>query len=243
MIGREASRARRRSISHTSCRRFGIGLARLPLDQLVDLLVAIAGVVAVRAARVVLVEHLVGVVDRCLADIDANRIVLADYLWEPVGGLDRFKGAVNVDLLHLVDRDDGRVAVAGGVAGRDGDPEPLVRAVAELFHDRARLGAVLRDVEIVSRQFGKLVDGPAPDAVRRRLHTAADQTLPLDQDIDERFAVEGQRYGAAQFGIVERRLRRVDYQVAGAVVGGDRADRLRNLALYVAQQRHRDTVR
>src|SRR5204863_6570598 len=84
------------------------------------------------AARVVLVEHLVGVVDRCLAYIDTDRVVLADNLGEPVGGLDRLKGAVDVDFLHLVDRDDGRVAVAGGVARRDGDPEPLVRAVAEL---------------------------------------------------------------------------------------------------------------
>src|SRR5438874_9644093 len=161
---------------------FGIGLARLPVDQRVDLLVAITGVVAVRTARVVLVEHLVGVVDRCLAYIDADRIVLADDLWEPVGGLDRLKGAVDVDLLHLVDRDDGRVAVPGGVAGRDGDPEPLVRAVAELFHDRARLGAVLRDVGIVARQFGELLGGQTPDAVRRRLHHPADQALPLDQD-------------------------------------------------------------
>src|SRR5207248_10371782 len=38
----------------------GIGLARLPVDLGVDLLVAKAGVVAVRAARVILVEHLVG---------------------------------------------------------------------------------------------------------------------------------------------------------------------------------------
>src|SRR5205823_8013433 len=61
----------------------GIGLARLPVDQRVDLLVAIAGVVAVRAARVVLIEHLVGVVDRGLADIDPDRIVLADDLGKP----------------------------------------------------------------------------------------------------------------------------------------------------------------
>jgi hypothetical protein len=67
-----------------------------------------------------------------------------------------------LDLLHLVDRDDGRVAVAGGVAGRDGDPEPIVRAVAELFHDRARLGAVLRDVADGWR--GRHCGLPAADA-------------------------------------------------------------------------------
>src|SRR5260370_21614662 len=74
----------------------GIGLARLPVDQRVDLLVAIAGVVAVRAARVVLVEHLFGVVDRCLSVIDADRIVLADYLGVPVSCLDRIMASVVV---------------------------------------------------------------------------------------------------------------------------------------------------
>src|SRR5438874_7339025 len=67
----------------------GTGLARLPVDQRVDLLVAIARVVALRAARGVFVEHLLGVVDRCLAYIDADRIVLLDDLGEPGGGLDR----------------------------------------------------------------------------------------------------------------------------------------------------------
>ena len=43
---------------------------------------------------------------------------------------------------------------------------------ADLLNDRvvARLGAVLRDVGIVARQFGELLGGQAPHAVERRLH-------------------------------------------------------------------------
>jgi hypothetical protein len=42
----------------------------------------------------------------------------------------------------------------------------------------------------------------------------------LDEDVDKRLAIERQRQGAPQLGIVERRLRRVDDRVARAVVGG-----------------------
>jgi hypothetical protein len=56
-----------------------------------------------------------------LADVGANRVVFADHFGEPVGGLNRLERAVDVDLLHLVDRYDGRVAITGGVARRHGE--------------------------------------------------------------------------------------------------------------------------
>src|SRR5438270_12512656 len=49
---------------------FRIGFHRLPIDQLVDLGVAVAGVVAIRAAYVVFVELLVRVVDPGLGDVE-----------------------------------------------------------------------------------------------------------------------------------------------------------------------------
>src|SRR5581483_4943329 len=51
----------------------GIGLGRLRVDHPVDLAVAIAGVVAHRAAHEVLVELLVGVVDAALGAVDRDR--------------------------------------------------------------------------------------------------------------------------------------------------------------------------
>ena len=128
----------------------------------------------IRAAGVVLVEHLVGVIERGLADVDADGVVFADYLWEPVGGLDRFERAVDVDLLHLVDRYDGRVAITGCVARRHGDREPLVRTIAKFFHDRARLGAIFRDIGIVSRQLGQPLG-------RQRLRLSHDRGPPQSE--------------------------------------------------------------
>src|SRR5664279_6016487 len=51
-----------------------VGLLGLLVEQLLDLLVAVVGVVAFRAAGVVLVERLVGIVDRIAGQIEAERI-------------------------------------------------------------------------------------------------------------------------------------------------------------------------
>jgi hypothetical protein len=54
---------------------------------------------------------LVGVVDAALGAVDADRVIFAVDLREPVGGLDRFEYGVDINLLHLVDQDDRRIAV------------------------------------------------------------------------------------------------------------------------------------
>src|SRR6516165_7320691 len=56
---------------------FSVGFGRLLVDQLVDLRIAIAGVVAHRAAHEVLIELLVWVVDAALGAVDRDRVVLA----------------------------------------------------------------------------------------------------------------------------------------------------------------------
>jgi hypothetical protein len=50
-----------------------VGLLRLLVEQLLDLLVAVVGVVALRAAGVVLVERLVGIVDGVAGEVEAER--------------------------------------------------------------------------------------------------------------------------------------------------------------------------
>src|SRR5437763_4383787 len=130
-----------------------VGLHRLRVDQLVDFRIAIAGVVAFRAAHVILVELLVWVVDPGFGDVEPDREVAPRPRRVPLGGVERVEHPVYIDLLQLVDQDHRRVAIGRDVAGRYGDRETLVRPVAGLLHDRARLGAVLRDVGAIAGQF------------------------------------------------------------------------------------------
>jgi hypothetical protein len=88
-----------------------VGRLRLLDKPFLELGVAIAGVVALRAAAVILEELLVGVVDAAAGVVEADLVVLAGELGEPVGGLDRVELAVDPDLLQLVDQDDRRVAI------------------------------------------------------------------------------------------------------------------------------------
>src|SRR5207302_8890722 len=107
---------------------FLVGFRRLPVDQLVELGTAVAGVVALCRADVVLVELLVGVVDGALADIEADGKVFAHDPLIPLRGVDGFELAVDIDFLQLVDQDYRRVAVASVVPSRYRDRAPFVRA-------------------------------------------------------------------------------------------------------------------
>src|ERR1700737_158260 len=62
-----------------------IGLHRLLAEQLLDILVAVIGVVPLRIAGIVLVKRLVGIVDRISGEVEAERIILARNFREPVG--------------------------------------------------------------------------------------------------------------------------------------------------------------
>ena len=76
-------------------------------DELfLELGVAITGVVALRAAAIILEELLVGVVDAAARVVEADLVVLAGELGKPVDGLDRLELAVDADLLELIDQDD-----------------------------------------------------------------------------------------------------------------------------------------
>src|SRR5271165_5009715 len=122
---------------------FLVGLGGLPVDQLVHLRITVPVIVSFRTTGVILIKILVGVVQRVSGKIGTNRVVLAHDLRVPVGSVDRFELAVDVNLLQLVDQDHRRITVEGGVPRRHLDLEPVVRSVAELLHDVASFGSVL----------------------------------------------------------------------------------------------------
>src|SRR5712692_4882675 len=107
-----------------------VGLLGLLIEQLLDIGVAVIGVVSLRIAGVVLVEGLVRIVDRVSGEVEAERIILARNFREPVGGLDDVEISIDIDALELIDQDDGGVAIDRNVAGRNLDLQMLVRTVA-----------------------------------------------------------------------------------------------------------------
>src|SRR6516165_8017328 len=84
------------------------------------------------------------------------------------------------------------------------DRQPLIRAVAELFHDLPRLGAILFDIGAVAGQGLQYLPRHAPGAVGRRQHIAADRPFPLVEDVEKGLAIERQAHGPAQLRVVER---------------------------------------
>ena len=183
---------------------FLVLLGRLLVDQLVDLGIVVGRVVAIRLGKEVLVEIRVGVVDAQARQVHAELVVLALDLGVPDRGVDRLELGLDADLLQLVDQDHRRVAVDRDVARRDLDLERLARAVAQLLHDLARLGAVLVDVGRMAVQAGQHVLGHAPHALRRRQHGGTIEVMALAQDFAEHIVVERQHQRVAQLGTVER---------------------------------------
>src|ERR1700730_16370942 len=118
MIGRAPSSCSLRSISHELLALFLIGFHRLPIDLPVEFGIAVPAVIAVRAAGIILVKLLVGVVDATASAIHRHTIVFARHLCVPIGGLYCIQFTIDIDLLELIDSDDRGVAVAVEVAGR-----------------------------------------------------------------------------------------------------------------------------
>src|SRR5438046_10563150 len=79
-----------------------------------------------RAAGIVFIELLVGIIDTAARAVHRDDIVFAGYLRMPVGCLDGVEHAPDINLLQLVDQDHRRVAETGDVTGRDRQLEPLV---------------------------------------------------------------------------------------------------------------------
>src|SRR5438552_7660883 len=111
----------------------GVGLDRLPIDQLVQLGTAVTVIVQLPTAPVDQVETVIGIDSAALAG-EADDVVLAHDFGEPVRGVDRFELAVDVDLLQLVEQDHRWIPQERQVAHRDFYLEPVSGPVTELAH-------------------------------------------------------------------------------------------------------------
>ena len=150
---------------------------------------------------------------------------------------DRLELGVDIDVLQLIDQDDGGIAIRRDVAGRDFQRQPLLRAIAELRHDLARLGAIGLDVGAIARKGREHIRRHAPDAFGRRQHGRADIALPLRKNVDEGLTVERVDHRQAQVRIVERRHVAIDDQIRADIDRRDFADCVRRLRLDVLEQR------
>src|SRR6516162_3379977 len=219
----------------------GIGFPRLPVDQLVNRLVAISGVIAQRAALVIFVELRIGIVNLALGDIEPDLKILAHQTRIPLRCVHRFELAVDIDLPQLVDQDQGGVAPGGHIARCDGDGKAVVRAISDFLHGLPRFGAPPRNIGAVAGQRFQHLPRHAPQTLWRRLHRAADRALPLADDVDERLAVQGQRHRVPEIRVVEGRHPAVHDQVTAAINQVAVADHIRNLFFDVPELRERDT--
>src|SRR5262249_44347880 len=94
-----------------------IDFLRLPIDQSVNFLVAILGVVALRVAAVVLVKVHIRVVDANSREVEPYSVLLARHPGVPDAGGDHLRVARAVEILQLRVQDHGGVAIDGDVAG------------------------------------------------------------------------------------------------------------------------------
>ena len=81
---------------------FLVEFARLRRQQLVDLGIAILGIVALGVAGIVLDDVAVGIVDADAGDVQADRVILALQLGVPARRIQNVELADDVDLLELV---------------------------------------------------------------------------------------------------------------------------------------------
>src|SRR6516165_7700219 len=91
-----------------------VALHRLLLDQLVDIVVAIAVPVDAGAAAIDQIEDRIGIRAAGL-QVEADRVFLAHDLRVVAGGVDRLEFGFDVNLPQLIDQDDRRVAVEADI--------------------------------------------------------------------------------------------------------------------------------
>src|SRR5215469_6118058 len=136
-------------------------LDRLTINQLVHRGAAVTVIVQLGTASVKQMQILVWVWPASRAG-EGYDVVLAHDPGKPVGGVNRFELAVDVDLLQLVDQDHCRVPQIWQVAHRYRNLEPVIGSITELLHDLAGFCAVFLDVGTVARQRVQDVSRHAP---------------------------------------------------------------------------------
>ena len=201
----------------------------LLIEQLLELLVAVVGVIALRSAGVILVEILVRIIDRIAGKVEPDRIVLARDLAVPVARFHHLELAVDINVLELIDQDNRGITIDRDVSRRDLEREPFVGPVAELLHELAGLRAVRLDVWPVTRDGLEHVGRHPPHPLGRRQQGGADIVLAFGENVDEGLAVERKRHGLAQIGVVERRLVAIDDEIRAHIDRDERTHSLRRL--------------
>src|SRR5215471_2264226 len=115
-----------------------VSLPRLLLDQLVDFRVAVTVPIQARSASVMQIEERIGVRSADLR-VDSDREILPLNFRQIAAGFDRVELSLDINLLQLVDQDDGRSPVRWEIRGQNLYFQLAARPVAELFHDGASL--------------------------------------------------------------------------------------------------------
>src|SRR5262249_426084 len=183
-------------------------------------------------------ESLVWIVDAVASKVEPDGIIVARNLGEPLARFDRIEFPIDIDRLELVNQHDRRIAIGGEIAGGYSDLKWVVWPIAELRHDHSCLLTVFVDVAVPTNRPEQL-GRPPPPPLRRRQHRAAGITLPLENDIDHRLAVDRQSHRFAQLDVVERRVFAVNDEIDADVDRSNLADRARILPLDVGNQRLR----
>src|SRR5262249_41034737 len=183
-------------------------------------------------------ESLVWIVDAVASKVEPDGIIVARNLGEPLARFDRIEFPIDIDRLELVNQHDRRIAIGGEIAGGYSDLKWVVWPIAELRHDHSCLLTVFVDVA-VARNRREQVGRHAPHSLRRRQHRAAGITLPLENDIDHRLAVDRQSHRFAQLDVAERRVFAVNDEIDADVDRSNLADRAWILPLDVGNQRLR----
>jgi hypothetical protein len=75
-------------------------------DHLIGFGITVSRHVSLGTTRITLVKILIRVVDTVPEDTKADRIVLAEELGKPIGGLNRMKLAIDINAFKLIDQDD-----------------------------------------------------------------------------------------------------------------------------------------
>src|SRR6266852_5492130 len=86
-----------------------VALGRLPIEQLLQLRIAIACVVARRTAAIIFIELLVRIVDTAAREVEPDLVVFAHDLRESTRCFDDFEFAVDEHILQLVGQDHRRI--------------------------------------------------------------------------------------------------------------------------------------
>ena len=139
-------------VDHNTIERIAAASHVGPGDRVVEigpglgaLTTALAGtgaeIIAIEADRAILpvlddVLTTAGIADRVrvihadTGEVQTHLIVLAGHLGVPVRGLDRLQLGIDIDLLQVIDKNDGGITIDRDITGRDLDLEPVVVVVA-----------------------------------------------------------------------------------------------------------------